>query len=228
MKPFIFFDVGGTLLHFRPSYGERLAAACRDAGVEVYADEAAARVTAIRAALGGAPDPVDLAANRAWWFAFFDEFLRPHGLADAAAVRSELWRRHRAGDWLTPADDTRDTLARLAAAGHAMGVISNWDDTLEAILERRGLLAFFRVVVASCSARSAKPEPEIFRAAMHAAGVSPKHAVHVGDDPTADAAGALAVGIRPVLVAPRDAGAPARVEVIETLGDLLRLPAIGG
>ena len=47
------------------------------------------------------------------------------------------------------------------------------------------------------------------------------------DDPTADAAGALGVGIRPVLVAPRGAAAPEGVEVISTLGELLGLPDIG-
>ena len=45
-----------------------------------------------------------------------------------------------------------------------------------------------------------KPEPAIFELALTRLGVEPHEALHVGDHPEKDAAGALAVGMRAVLV----------------------------
>jgi putative hydrolase of the HAD superfamily len=228
MRVFLFFDVGGTLLHFRPSFAAVFGAACRDLGLEPGDAGWDAAVRAARAAVGGVPDPVDLTANRRWWHAFYAEFFRLHGAALADEHAETLWSRHRAGEWLEPAEDTISTLDALASAGHAMGVISNWDDTLDEILGRHRLRDYFEVVVTSCDAGHAKPHGEIFRAALEAARVAPRDAVHVGDDVEADVAGARAAGIRPVLIG--DARADAIVpppERIASLAGLLRLPGLG-
>jgi putative hydrolase of the HAD superfamily len=41
-----------------------------------------------------------------------------------------------------------------------------------------------------------KPDAEIFHATLSRAGVPPDEAVHIGDNPDADVAGALAIGMR--------------------------------
>jgi putative hydrolase of the HAD superfamily len=227
MRAFLFFDVGGTLLHFRPSFAEAFGAACRDLGLEPGDGGWDAAVRDARAAVGGLPDPVDLEANRSWWHAFYAEFFRLHGASLAGAHAEALWSLHRAGEWLEPAEDTIPTLDALARAGHSMGVISNWDDTLEEILGRRRLRDYFKVVVASCDARYAKPHGEIFRAALEAAGVAPRDAIHVGDDVEADVAGARAAGIRAVLIGDaRVDGIVPAPDRIATLAGLLYLPGL--
>jgi putative hydrolase of the HAD superfamily len=221
MRPIVYFDVGGTLLHFVPSHAGALGRAVRGLGHDVTDEESARAVALARTAAGHGPDASDLRRNLSWWRAFFDVFADAVGGAHLAGA---LWEQHRAGDWLVPAEDTRATLDALAAAGHRLGVISNWDDTLEAILERRGLLDVLEVVVVSTAVGAAKPDPAIFRYALEAAGVDPAHAIHVGDEPLADVGGARGAGIRPVLLGPGARG----VECIAHLSDLLTLPGLGG
>jgi FMN phosphatase YigB (HAD superfamily) len=57
--------------------------------------------------------------------------------------------------------------------------------------------------------------------ALEVAGVEPSHALHVGDSPDKDVEGALALGMRAVLIE-RDGAPPAgvTVPVISTLAEL--------
>src|SRR5687767_11305088 len=86
--------------------------------------------------------------------------------------------------------DAPAALDSLRKGGFVLGVISNTDETLVALLERKGLAPWFRVVVSSTAARSAKPDARIFRHALSLAGVAPENAWHVGDDLIADGLGA--------------------------------------
>ena len=123
-----------------------------------------------------------------------------------------------------PAPDTVSTLQRLSDRGHRMAVISNWDETLEFILRRRGLLGFFEFVVSSADLGAAKPDRRIFDAALELANVPPTEAVHVGDEYDADVRGARGVGIRPVLLATRGAVPSGdAADTIGRLGELLDL-----
>jgi putative hydrolase of the HAD superfamily len=219
----LFFDVGGTLLHLRPSLAAALSATCGDLGICVEGPDAEWAIERATARVGPGPHAVDLGENRRWWFAFYRAYLDSLGHARAFdTVAPEMWRRHRAGDWLVPAPDATSTLETLARAGHSMGVISNWDDTLSAILARHGLLRFFDVVVASAQVGFAKPDRRIFELALSMAGVAPADAFHVGDDAYTDVQGALDAGLRPIFIGPR-MSLPRTTQVI---GALAELPAI--
>ena len=67
-----------------------------------------------------------------------------------------------------------------------------------------------------------KPHPSIFTAVLESLGTSPAEAVMVGDSVSHDIAGALAIGMRGVLVARagRPAGVPDEVPVIQSLREL--------
>lgn len=225
MASFVFFDVGGTLLHFSPSHAAVVGAALVGLGVDVTPERAAEAVRSARRSHGGRPDPIDLEANRTWWLGFFGRMLVNLGREEDDALRDELYASHRSGDWLMPAPDTISTLQRLSDRGHRMAVISNWDETLEFILGRRGLLPFFEFVVTSANLGAAKPDRRIFDAALELAKVPPTDAVHVGDEFDADVRGARRVGIRPVLLAsrksiPYDESAESIAHLVELL-DLL-------
>lgn len=92
-------------------------------------------------------------------------------------------------------------LARLRAAGLRLVVASNWDASLDSVLDRVGLLELVDGVVNSAAAGYAKPDGRLLERALALTGVGPAQAVHVGDSFREDVGAALAAGVRPVLVA---------------------------
>ena len=99
-------------------------------------------------------------------------------------------------------EDVLPTLDQLQQTDLKMGIISNWDTPLHAMVEELGLSPYFDVIVASHDqrVRSAKPDAAIFEYALNTVGVSPEEAVHVGDSFEADIMGAHAAGIRAILL----------------------------
>ena len=72
--------------------------------------------------------------------------------------------------------------------------ISNGNADLAAI----GLARYFERSLAAREAGMLKPDPRIFAMLLGRAGLAPRHAVHVGDDPEADVEGARRAGVAPV------------------------------
>ncbi|HXV76044.1 MAG TPA: HAD-IA family hydrolase [Candidatus Polarisedimenticolaceae bacterium] len=103
------------------------------------------------------------------------------------------------GAWRVFAD-VRPALARLRAAGIRLAVVSNWDSNLPRVLGMLGLAPYFEAVVISHVEGVEKPHPELFRRALARIGATADQALHVGDVPELDLAGAAAAGIDAVLV----------------------------
>jgi 2-haloacid dehalogenase len=86
-----------------------------------------------------------------------------------------------------------------ALDGIPRAVVSNADhEFLLEILGRNGLR--FDAVITSESARTYKPRPRIFEAALESLRAAPREVVHVGDSLHADIAGASRLGMRTVWV----------------------------
>lgn len=121
------------------------------------------------------------------------------------------------------------TIRWLGTQGLTLGVISNTGRTpgsiLRRLLDRTGVLDAFRVFSFSDEIGVRKPDPEIFRRTLAAAGCDPEAAVHVGDDPVNDVAGARAAGMRALHYAP-DGGSPAPATADGVLRHLAELPAL--
>jgi putative hydrolase of the HAD superfamily len=117
--------------------------------------------------------------------------------------------------------DAAPALRALRAAGWGRVVVSNWDASLHERLAETGLAELVDGAVASAELGAAKPDGAIFARGLALAGAEPGDAWHVGDDVQADVEGALAAGIRPVLLA-RGGDPPALdgVPVIRSLEDL--------
>jgi HAD superfamily hydrolase (TIGR01509 family) len=96
--------------------------------------------------------------------------------------------------------DALPALDALAAAGHRLAIVSNWDYDLPAELARLGIADRFEAVAVSAVLGVGKPRPEIFRHALDLLGVAPEEAVHCGDQPDQDCAGAHAAGVTAILV----------------------------
>ena len=95
--------------------------------------------------------------------------------------------------------DAAPALAALRDRGLMLVCVSNWDISLPQVLERCGLTGL-DAVVSSAEAGARKPDPRIFLAALETAGCDAGEAVHVGDTPEEDLAGARAAGIRGLLI----------------------------
>ena len=121
--------------------------------------------------------------------------------------------------------DALPALDDLAAAGLRLAVVSNWDVSLEEVLAGLGVAGRFEAVAVSAVVGVGKPHPAIFAHALSALGVPPARALHCGDHPEFDCAGARAAGLRGVLIDRSDAHPGARCPRIRSLAELASLAA---
>jgi putative hydrolase of the HAD superfamily len=222
-------DALGTLVALAPP-APLLVARLRDRGVEVSERQAAAAIAAeiayYRAHHDSAGDGASLARLRARCTDVLRAGLLRAG-ADVVLPAPELQEALLGSLRFDPYPEVPAALRALRDAGHRLVVVSNWDVSLHEMLRRTGLAELVDGAISSAEAGAAKPAPEIFRQALALAGGSAAGAVHVGDSVEHDVAGALAAGLRPVLVV-RAGRAPAMAEgvsVITSLGQLPRLAA---
>jgi putative hydrolase of the HAD superfamily len=101
--------------------------------------------------------------------------------------------------------DVVPALDGLRERGLRLIAVSNWDFSLARVLARCGLKGMLDGTVTSAEAGARKPDPAIFAVALELARCRPDEALHVGDTPEEDVAGARAAGIRPLLI-DRDGG----------------------
>jgi putative hydrolase of the HAD superfamily len=124
--------------------------------------------------------------------------------------------------------DVPAALARLRARGLTLVVVSNWDVSLPAVLRNVGLAGLVDGVVTSAGVGHPKPAREIFTAALALARCAPERAVHVGDSLDQDIHGALATGIRAVLLCRDDAVTTEPPPGVQSISSLAQLPALLG
>ena len=97
-------------------------------------------------------------------------------------------------------DDVLPALGALKSRGVIMGLISNIDQDIRPVCTELGLDPYVTYVVTSRDARSEKPHPLIFLAALDGAGVEAEESVYVGDQYSCDVVGARGVGMKSVLI----------------------------
>jgi putative hydrolase of the HAD superfamily len=112
--------------------------------------------------------------------------------------------------------DALPALSRLRELGLCLICVSNWDYALPMVLAEVGLAEALDFTVTSAEVGARKPDPAIFRAALDLARCDPDQALHVGDSPAEDIAGAQAAGIRALLIERDGGGDVASLAEIET------------
>jgi putative hydrolase of the HAD superfamily len=238
MKRAVLLDALGTLVALpdpSPALADELG---RRHGIEISRDEARAALRAemafYRVNHDIASDADGLARLRERCAEVLLEALPPAaaglGAGDALAVLLAALR-------FAPYPEVPAVLEELRGRGVALVVVSNWDISLRDVLRETGLAPLLDGVFTSAEVGSAKPDPEIFRRALDLAGVDPADALHVGDSPEADVAGARAAGVEPVLVVRDPASRPPvpelgpgmsadELEGVTTVASLAELPAL--
>jgi putative hydrolase of the HAD superfamily len=224
------FDIGGTLLYSDPSPAELYATHLSRLGRRVGADEvapvfAAAWVEMQRRSAPGRDRYRSLpGGERAWWGGFVREVLARldhdapwERLLDelyAAFSDSRVWRTF---------PGALETVVELAARGLGLAVISNWDRRLPAILRGLELDTHFRVITVSSLVGVEKPAAAIFARTLAELDVPAGRALHVGDSPFEDYAGASQAGMAAALIDREDRFAGQPYRRVRSLPALLEL-----
>jgi FMN hydrolase / 5-amino-6-(5-phospho-D-ribitylamino)uracil phosphatase len=115
-------------------------------------------------------------------------------------------------------DDARPALEFLAQRFPLVSLSNGNAD-----LSRMGLAGLFRASISAREFGVGKPDPRIFHAAAGAVELTPEDVLHVGDDATLDALGALNAGMQAAWVNRSDALWPHELEPQITLSSLTEL-----
>jgi putative hydrolase of the HAD superfamily len=195
------FDAAGTLIAPREPVGTTYARIAAAYGIVA---EPAALDAAFRAAFAAAPPMAFAGAEpsalprleRGWWRAVVGATLGAGAHPAFDACFDALFAHYaEAGAW-TLFPDVAPTLRTLRDRGLRIGVVSNFDGRLPAILDGLGVDA--DAVVWSTRAGAAKPARAIFALAASMLGVPLAELCHVGDDLEADVRGAAAAGAQAI------------------------------
>jgi HAD superfamily hydrolase (TIGR01509 family) len=224
-------DAGFTLVSYEGATIAELAAA---SGVQVTGTEIEATEAMLRAELAHHdwPQRPGSAAPATGGARFFRRVLELSqarvltGTLDAAA--EAIWKHHLGENlWSRPLPGVAAALERLRAIGLRLALVSNSEGTVEALLDRMGLSRHFEVVVDSWHLGVTKPDPAIFRHTLERLQVDAADAVMVGDSMKADVGGALAAGLRGVLIDPFDLHADAEVPRYPTFASFAEALILG-
>jgi len=159
------------------------------------------------------------------WFAFTERIVRGMGGAPPASYECAVeitrgWERHENFELY---DDVVPVLDALRRAGLKIGLVSNSARDVHAFARHHALE--IDAGISSFHHGKTKPHASIFRAVLDLLGVAPTEAAMVGDTIEADIDGALALGMRAVLVDRLclDQGYEPRIEDLNALPSVLGL-----
>jgi putative hydrolase of the HAD superfamily len=227
------FDIGGTLLTFRPDQVQEWCVVLAEIGVAVEASrieaalaEARPRAAARRSEMVGADHRVSVEAGEARRRRFIADVLCAAGVADADLPRATdaIKAAFDSPRMYVAYDDALPALRELWLRGLKLAAVSNTWPAMPKVLMALGFDEYLGYWVISEFLGVEKPDPAIFERALDIAGVEPARAIHVGDELTTDVEGALAVGMRAVLLDRRgSANAAVRAPVIRSLAELLTI-----
>ncbi|MBW3534664.1 MAG: HAD-IA family hydrolase [Gemmatimonadetes bacterium] len=140
-----------------------------------------------------------------FWRDYFTTLFRLTGVPPGSIDRvGEALKALHATDhlWSHVAGGTEEALVAVREAGYRLGVVSNADGRVEALLEDRGLASLVEFVLDSHVVGVSKPDPRIFRMGVERLGLPADEVLYVGDLYAVDVLGARAAGLRTVLLDP--------------------------
>ncbi len=214
----LFFDVGNTLVRmdyrFLAETLESLAVRTTPGEVEMAECRARAEVDTL-VALGLSTESEEVRRR------YFSEiFTSCGGEGDAAFADffNRVWDRSTEGGlFVSVPNGVFRALNLLAATKRPLGVISNSDGTVRALLERLDLAHRFDFIVDSGVVGFEKPDPRIFEMACRLAGVPPAQASYIGDLPSVDHRGASEAGLDASILDPAGVWKGKRLRTFRTL-----------
>ena len=139
--------------------------------------------------------------ERQWWCELVGEIFAPYpGFERFDDYFSALFEHFSKPHTWMLYPETEQALRKMRQSGLTLAVITNFDSRVLGILEGLGISSCFDSVFLSSKVGYAKPAREIFQSALRYHSLRPEEAMHVGDSPIHDVAGAAGAGLTPVLV----------------------------
>ncbi len=201
----VFLDAVGTLFGVKGSVGEIYAEVAQRFGVVVPATTLNRSFFQSFRAAGmpafGDTDRAEIPAREfEWWLAIATNTFQRAGVLeqfpDFAEFFAALYAHFAtAAPWIVY-PDVLPALKRLQQFGIPLGILSNFDSRLYAVLEALALADFFESVTISTEVGAAKPDPRVFAIALQKHNCLPSGAWHIGDSFEEDYQAAKAVGMR--------------------------------
>jgi HAD superfamily hydrolase (TIGR01662 family) len=219
----VFFDVDFTLIYPGPTFqGEGYRRFCAKYGIRVDPAHFDLAVKASSSILDEVEEPLYDEGLFIHYTASIIEHMGGRGPHVVHAAR-DLYEQWAGNHHFEMYDDVEPVLRSLVESGYLVGAISNSHRSLDAFLEHFSLHGLIHSHVSSKEHGYLKPHISIFEEALARAGAEAATSVMVGDSLRADALGALAAGMRAVLLrrsgdVPPDV--PAEVPVIHALTEL--------
>ncbi len=223
----VLFDAAGTLFTPAEPVGETYSRLAREHGVALSGariEDAFRRVFAAAPANVHPAEPLARAAEleRAWWRARVREtFLAADGTArfrDFEAYFAELWEHFARGAAWRLRLGAREALAALAASGHRLALVSNFDQRLRPILRELSLHEHFECIVLPADCGAAKPDRAIFDFCLARLDLPAQRCVYVGDHAKLDVEASKEAGLAAIDVSELAtlADLPVRIESMES------------
>lgn len=201
----MFFDAGETLVHPHPSFLELFQSILEREGHRVELDTLVGGISVVSDRFAMMAKTGQIWSNsaeksRAFWLGVYGDLLARVGVRDTDGLADVLYRAFTDLDNYRLFPDVERTLEELRGAGLRLGLISNFEEWLELLLERLGVTAYFETRVISGVEGIEKPDERIFRLALERTGLQADESVYVGDNPVFDTQPAEAIGMMGVLV----------------------------
>ncbi|MFN2590202.1 MAG: HAD-IA family hydrolase [Actinomycetota bacterium] len=199
----VFFDAGETLLSPHPSFPDLLSTVLKRQGFDVEPEAIRGQLHVIsgefskESAAGWSTSPE---RSRAFWSSLYRTLLGALEVPYTDTIAAAIYETFTDLSSYRTFPDVVPALRVLRRAGLRLGLISNFEQWLERLLEEVGLTEFFDVVAISGVEGLEKPDPRIFRLALERGGVEPNETAYVGDSPEFDTKPAEALGMAGVLL----------------------------
>lgn len=218
----VLLDAGNTLFYEKPSRFEIYHSAAADLRLNVSFDEV--KTAMHRAHEQTPPAPGESARYTDRWFRIYvPNVFRSLGATEKMldGFLEALLERYRKTVSLTLFPETDEVLDLLKSRGIALAIVSNWSPRLLVHLEKLNLTKKFDAILVSAIEGVEKPAPAFFLRACERLCVPAEEALHVGDHPVNDVAGARAAGIRGLLIEREAKPARENITTIKSLREIL-------
>jgi putative hydrolase of the HAD superfamily len=215
----VLFDAAETLFTTRGTVGEIYGEVARNYGSTASPEEIqAAFVRQFRHS-----GPLTTDNEKLWWKdVVFRVFNEVGMVSDFDRFFDKVYEQFRDSRGWRLFPETFDVLRELKRLQYKLGIISNFDSRIYSVLESLKIVSYFDSITISSQTGYAKPDPEIFEAAIRAAGVPANRILFVGDNLTDDVQAGAAAGMNTVLI-DRNGRYPGSksVQSIRSLSELL-------